>query len=83
VETLPVTGAQFGTASVDCPDGEIALGGGHNLFGFSTADAANRATIVNSSPTGNPPTSWEVDVINYGPGDVFIAAVVICASVSP
>jgi hypothetical protein len=68
-------------ASVACPDGKVALGGG---FEPGDAAAAGQLTIVTSAPVqaaGERPTGWLVSGFNSGAQEVTVRAHVICANV--
>jgi hypothetical protein len=69
-------------ASVACPAGKVALGGGFETDG----SAPGQPTIVTSSPTqsggGQDPNGWLVEGYTGTPGAI-VRAHVICANVDP
>ena len=69
---VPASGGTA-TAAVSCAAGERAVGGG----GFTEL---GNATLTDSFPTDDPPTTWEVDYRNDTVTADTVVATVVCAS---
>ncbi len=74
--TVPAN--SFATSTANCDAGDIATGGG-GAFGTVEKFVSSLPTFTTGTPTG-----WAVQAFNpTTQASVFIAAVVICADVTP
>ena len=73
-EPVPVGG--FGVATVTCPAGKVATGGG----GGVASNSAVKFRLLRSHPTtvNGIVTRWSIEVENLGPFQAFASVQVIC-----